>query len=294
MAIDDPTINLFSNMRGNAGPLTGAIMDASRRKRKKGQAPGGEQPNQTLLGPGNINQQPLGPQNTNESILGPRITAGLGAKPAPAAPGPAPTGVPMGQGYWGGNVKQSPTGPGEERMINNMTSDNFRTTLLRHEGSKRAEGADSTTGDHVLYRDADGWATGYGQTVTPEVAAELGIDMNNPDSIANARVQDEWARNKFAEKSASVYQQGGEYLAELGLPTSGPLADIVGNMMYQMGDQGVRGFTDMATALRKGDTTAAAKAMLDSEWAKEQTPGRAEELAQQMQSLGQLKTGLSS
>lgn len=294
---------MFDFSRGNYGPITSTLMNLSDRKQNQKAQKGkkGLGKDQPLLGPTTVDQPLLGPTTVDQPLLGPNIeptiTAGLGAPP----PAPAPTGVPMGTGFWGGNIPQSPTGPAEgttgpveERLINNMTTDSFRTQLLRHEGSMRAEGADSRTGAHKIYKDTTGnWTTGYGQKMTDENFAELGIDPTDETAIANAQVPDEWSRNKFAEGSTKAYQQGGAYLAELGLPATGPLGDIMGNMMYQMGDQGVRGFSKMGAALRKGDTAAAAKEMLNSKWAK-QTPMRAQELAQQMQAIGQLKVGMGA
>lgn len=57
---------------------------------------------------------------------------------------------------------------------------------------------------------------------------------------------------------------------------------VVASMSYQLGPSGLRRFEQMLGALRGGDYAAAAAAMLDSRWAREQTPGRAARLAARM------------
>ena len=59
---------------------------------------------------------------------------------------------------------------------------------------------------------------------------------------------------------------------------------ILCEMIYQMGFAGVSKFKMMITALKEKDFKEAAKQMLDSRWAK-QTPSRANQLSQQMESI---------
>ena len=49
-------------------------------------------------------------------------------------------------------------------------------------------------------------------------------------------------------------------------------------MCFQLGENGVRGFTKMLAAVRAADYETAADGMLESAWAR-QTPERAQELA---------------
>ena len=58
--------------------------------------------------------------------------------------------------------------------------------------------------------------------------------------------------------------------------------EIIANMGYQMGVAGVLGFPAMWRALAAGDFEEAAMEMLDSKWAREDSPARAEELADRM------------
>ena len=60
--------------------------------------------------------------------------------------------------------------------------------------------------------------------------------------------------------------------------------EVIANMAYQMGVNGVLKFKKMWAALKERDYKKAADEMLDSRWAK-QTPNRAKELAEIMRSL---------
>lgn len=58
--------------------------------------------------------------------------------------------------------------------------------------------------------------------------------------------------------------------------------DVIIEMAYQLGLAGCLNFKKMWAAIREGDFWAAASEMLDSRWAIEQTPSRAEKLASRM------------
>lgn len=70
------------------------------------------------------------------------------------------------------------------------------------------------------------------------------------------------------------------------MPFWGQLNDCRQNvlleMAFQMGVNGVMDFHDMRDCLARGDYDGAANAMLDSDWAENQSPARAARLAQQM------------
>ena len=57
---------------------------------------------------------------------------------------------------------------------------------------------------------------------------------------------------------------------------------VLANMGYQLGVGGLMGFKRMLAALERGDYDGAAREMLDSKWAKRDTPGRAGRLAERM------------
>jgi lysozyme len=68
------------------------------------------------------------------------------------------------------------------------------------------------------------------------------------------------------------------------LPMNWTMKNILIQMCFQLGGQGVRGFKKMLAALERSDFKTAAKEMLDSDWHK-QTPERCERLAAEMSSL---------
>lgn len=57
---------------------------------------------------------------------------------------------------------------------------------------------------------------------------------------------------------------------------------VIASMGYQLGIAGLMGFRRMLAALERGDYDGAAREMLDSKWAKRDTPGRAGRLAERM------------
>lgn len=63
-----------------------------------------------------------------------------------------------------------------------------------------------------------------------------------------------------------------------------PVVDVVCNMVYQMGLNGVLGFKNTLNFLKNGDYAGAASNMMKSKWAT-QTPNRAKELANIISSL---------
>lgn len=57
---------------------------------------------------------------------------------------------------------------------------------------------------------------------------------------------------------------------------------VVANMGYQLGVAGLMGFRRMLAALERGDYDTAGKEMMDSKWAKHDSPARARRLAKVM------------
>ena len=57
---------------------------------------------------------------------------------------------------------------------------------------------------------------------------------------------------------------------------------VLVNMGYQLGIAGLMGFKRMLAWLSRGDYEAAAREMLDSKWARQDSPGRARRLAERM------------
>lgn len=61
-----------------------------------------------------------------------------------------------------------------------------------------------------------------------------------------------------------------------------PRQNILINMAYNMGIEGLLGFKKMIKALQQKDFAEAKRQMLDSKWAREDVPNRANELAEEM------------
>ena len=57
---------------------------------------------------------------------------------------------------------------------------------------------------------------------------------------------------------------------------------VLANMGYQLGIAGLMGFKRMLAELERGDYETAAREMLDSKWAKRDTPARAGRMAERM------------
>ena len=117
------------------------------------------------------------------------------------------------------------------------------------------------------YRDTEGKLTiGYGTLL------EDGI----------TREEAEWLlRHRLSEARSALFDgKHGTIMREMPDAAS----DIIEQMAYQMGVEGVYGFHRMWKALYAEDYPEAAKEMLDSLWA-EQTPNRAKEMAKQMRAI---------
>lgn len=111
-----------------------------------------------------------------------------------------------------------------------------------------------------FYRDSlDFWTVGYGTRMNEvEVSKELAT---------------EWLMKELEEKYEQLrYVQGFELLSDV-------RKDVLLEMAYQMGVSGVMKFQKMWAAIRGERWERAADEMLDSRWAKSQTPKRAAVLA---------------
>ena len=132
----------------------------------------------------------------------------------------------------------------------------LRTTIERirnHEGYRATP-----------YRDSRGiWTVGIGRNLEAVAFSSAEVDLMFRNDL------------KRAERDA---QKLPEYES-----LSPERQDVLTEMTYQMGIQGVRRFRLMLRALRDRDYDEAAEQMLDSRW-HEQTPARARRLARIMRS----------
>jgi lysozyme len=108
------------------------------------------------------------------------------------------------------------------------------------------------------------------------------IDANRGGGLSDSEV-DYLLNPDIADKTAQV-------LAALpwAKELSEPRLAVLINMAFQMGIRGLLGFPGMLGAVRTGDYGHAALHMVNSKWAKHQTPARAHRLAEQMR-LGEWK-----
>lgn len=108
------------------------------------------------------------------------------------------------------------------------------------------------------------------------------IDARRGGGLRDSEI-DFLLHNDIAEKTAQVLAAL-PWAKELSEPRLGVLI----NMAFQMGTRGLLGFPSMLGAVRTGDYETAALHMVNSKWAKHQTPARAHRLAEQMR-LGEWK-----
>lgn len=111
--------------------------------------------------------------------------------------------------------------------------------------------------DHLGY-----WTIGYGFLIDESKGGELPIEV--ADFWLEYAVKKRW--DAFLFRHAWVHDQPSDVRRALG------------NMVYQMGVQGVSNFKNMLAALQEGDREKAAIEALDSTWAT-QTPVRAKRVA---------------
>lgn len=83
--------------------------------------------------------------------------------------------------------------------------------------------------------------------------------------------------NDVADKTAEV-RRALPWFARLNEARQGVLL----NMAFQMGTEGLLAFKNTLAMIQAGQYDAAADGMLNSKWAREQTPARAKRLADQM------------
>lgn len=125
-------------------------------------------------------------------------------------------------------------------------------SIKRHEGFRS-----------VAYRDSVGvWTIGYGTNL--EV-------MRVSEQTAAGWLQLEVDRLRDALFLVAGFETAGNVRR-----------DVLTEMAYQLGLAGVRKFKRMWAAVERKDWTVAAAEMMDSRWAREQTPRRAAELAMRM------------
>lgn len=139
--------------------------------------------------------------------------------------------------------------------------------LVRDEGKKAS-----------AYDDADGASISVGTTVKGFVTIAVGvcIDARNGSGLTESEIE-LLTKNRIAAAESELSQA---------FPWTDALDEVrrmvLVNMVYQMYIVGLGKFRVMLAALQQGDFTSAAAAMLDSEWARVQSPARAKRLSLQL------------
>jgi lysozyme len=170
------------------------------------------------------------------------------------------------------DLNKIPAYPTYKRFRGNPQKNNLLNDLKKHEGFRADE-----------YKDSKGIPTlGYGTKlplsiyeintfrVTLDENKKAHIDIENAEDLLNYRLNtmiiDIQKKKPIVNELSSERQ------------------NVIYNMCYQMGVEGVLKFKKMWLALEKGDYEEASKEMLDSKWAREDSPKRAKELAKKMYS----------
>ena len=127
----------------------------------------------------------------------------------------------------------------------------------------------------TVYKDTLGHLTvGVGHKLSPEDKSKVG-DVISPYLSKTLFLQDMRIANSNACR----------LLVDAGIPRSPTVLRVVTNMTFQMGLEGVRAFRLFWAALEARDYPRAAKEMLDSKWAREDSPARAQRLAAEIKLL---------
>lgn len=121
----------------------------------------------------------------------------------------------------------------------------------------------------TVYKDSKGlWTLGVGVLVDPSVKG-AGITKEESTYLLRNRIDN---RVKELANKLTWFRQ-----------LDGVRQAVLINMSYQMGVEGLLGFKKAIAAISVGSYHVAAIEMLDSKWAKVDSPNRAERLAKQMQ-----------
>ena len=179
---------------------------------------------------------------------------------------------------------------GQKPIVNKEYSGKYDEDLSsnrikNNEGSKyaqmnnRVKRADGTYGPSFVngkflpYYDQKGNLTvGYGHLVT---------DVNNVRPLSDSE-----ADAQFERDHGSAKEGANRIMKDYGIGNApGPVKDVLSEMTFQMGEGGVREFDGALNAAKLGDYDKMVEEMLDSQWAKQDSPGRAQQLANKIRAM---------
>ena len=137
--------------------------------------------------------------------------------------------------------------------------DNLKEMIIKHEGHEAR-----------VYKCPNGFDTiGYGFAIKDlfmdKEIADLILDKHIRAILANIEANDDWDQ-WFWDKPQGV-------------------KEVLVNMIYQMGFSGVRKFKKTIKYIREDKLLLAGEEMLDSKWARSDSPNRAKELSDIIKSL---------
>ena len=214
-----------------------------------------------------------------------RMLRGRRQDDLPPSAAPAPATAPAGSGISFSAIEadneapappQMPAAPGGG-VFGGAASPNFSWTQQDEPapGGEAAERLREFEGfKPTAYKDGDGRSIGYG-TQLPLSSEELElIGKRDSQGLAVTREQADKLLDHRLSAAVEEVNQAFPWASSL----SPQHAAALYHMVYQMGLTKVRSFKDMLAALQRGDTTRAASAALNSDWAK-QTPDRAKYVA---------------
>jgi len=148
--------------------------------------------------------------------------------------------------------------------------------IASDEGSKK-----NSEGKHISYLDSViDKKTGKGHLTggIGHLLSETERDLYPEGSVIPQSVVDKWFEEDVKEAQLDV---------EVLLPDAPEdVKNILTNMAFQLGREGLRNFKKTIKLLKDGDYLEASKEMLDSTWFKSQTPNRAKRLAKRMEAFG--------
>lgn len=164
--------------------------------------------------------------------------------------------------------------------------DRFEERIKEHEGTmvaqannrvKRADGTYGPSfenGNFLPYYDSKGNLTiGYGHLIK--------------DTADVKPMQPQEADARFDRDLYTAKEGTARIMINNKIPQQPPAsAKALTEMVFQMGEGGVGEFKDALDAARLGKYESMAEAMLDSKWAREDSPNRAQELANEVRKLG--------
>lgn len=146
--------------------------------------------------------------------------------------------------------------------------------IIRHEGTIPYQKHIGTYrgGLFYPYKDTrDKWTIGYGTNIDEAIPGFFDVGIDEQEAMM------------FAENDLKEADRNAKFFAGKGWEKLSPnQKEVITEMAYQLGLPTLLGFKDMRKATEKNDLKGMVREMLDSEWARKDSPNRAAELANKM------------